>query len=285
MTRMWRLTRAELRSFWQGGARGRRWGRFRDQGRLAWRRGRWEAGGWRPGNRWRRPGRQSRHQRRCFARHQSQIWKDIVSPIPPTASGCSARFPRSILTQSPLLTRLPPSSASLVPNPVPVIVRFNSWNCLVRLPNVNVEVAMREKGLGCILRELAGDHQAESSTNVNAFTDSFYLDYMTVVKSHRIAYQLCCCNSYRHLPMMSTLKWGRSTRPARTNLLCAGRRAFRRANLDSQNHFWMRMIRGFALTFTLFFNDPDFVSLLTGNSAVWDRLGFSGESGDNWHSP
>ena len=124
------------------------------------------------------------------------------------ASGCSARFPRSILTQSPLLTRLPPSSASLVLNPlaVPVIVRFNSWNCLVRLPNVNIEVAMRKKGLGCILRELAGDRQAESSTNINTFTDSFYLDYMTVVKLHHITYQLCCCNSYRHLPMMSTLK-------------------------------------------------------------------------------
>jgi len=33
---------------------------------------------------------------------------------------------------------------------------------------VNVEVAMREKGLGWILRELAGDRQAKSSTNVDA---------------------------------------------------------------------------------------------------------------------
>jgi len=33
---------------------------------------------------------------------------------------------------------------------------------------VNVEVAMREKGLGWILRELAGDRQAKSSNNVDA---------------------------------------------------------------------------------------------------------------------
>ena len=34
--------------------------------------------------------------------------------------------------------------------------------------HVNIEVAMCEKGLGWILYELAGDHQAKSSTNVNA---------------------------------------------------------------------------------------------------------------------
>lgn len=33
---------------------------------------------------------------------------------------------------------------------------------------VNVEVAMREKGLGWIIRELAGDRQAKSATNANA---------------------------------------------------------------------------------------------------------------------
>jgi len=33
---------------------------------------------------------------------------------------------------------------------------------------VNIEVAMCEKGLGWILRELASDCQAKSSTNVNA---------------------------------------------------------------------------------------------------------------------
>jgi len=75
----------------------------------------------------------------------------------------------------------------------------------------------------------------------------FSLGYATVALF--APYQLCCYSSYRPLPMMCALKQGRLTRPARTSLLCAGRRAFRRANLDHRNHFWMRMIKGFVLTF------------------------------------
>jgi len=75
----------------------------------------------------------------------------------------------------------------------------------------------------------------------------FYLGYATVAQF--APYQLCYYNLCRRLHMMCALKRGKSTRPVRTSLLCAGRRAFRRANLDHWNHFWMRMIKGFVLTF------------------------------------
>jgi hypothetical protein len=41
------------------------------------------------------------------------------------------------------------------------------------------------------------------------------------------------------------------------------------------------MIKGFVLTFPLFFHDFDLLILFTGNSAIWHWLGFSDEGGEN----
>jgi len=115
----------------------------------------------------------------------------------------------------------------------------------------------------------------------------FYSGYAMVAQS--APYQLCCSSLCRRLRMMCALRRGRSTKPAKISLLCAGRRAFRKANLDHQNHFWMRMIRVFVLTFIIIYFIVlihRFLSVPTGNSTLWYWSGFGDESReDNYYIP
>src|SRR5260370_13811767 len=98
------------------------------------------------------------------------------------ASGCIVRFLRSILTQSPSPTRLPPCLAfesgahdcEILQKSLLTCSRTATSSFGTKLigsnvdERVNVEVAMREMEVRWILRELVGDRQAISLTNVNA---------------------------------------------------------------------------------------------------------------------
>lgn len=111
------------------------------------------------------------------------------------ASGCSARFPRSIpdpvttanKAASVLSILGSESSARDCENQLMELFDYQSFHitakflknrdvivwCTKLMRNdaderVNVEVAMREKRLGWILRELARDRRAKSSNNVDA---------------------------------------------------------------------------------------------------------------------